>query len=202
MLAVVSTDGLRRLFAMQQNTPIQKAGKAAQDRPYNGSSAETALYEKYAGRVYYLALSELRSPEDAEDVRTETFLRVIKALRQGQLRSPDSLPSFIIGITLNVIREGIRHKYKAAQIAYQEAERTSAQSPDYFFLNPDIKRAIEQVIERLKARERAFLRMYYYEELPPEEIARRLGIKEERLRLIKSRTLKRFREIYERLLRG
>jgi RNA polymerase sigma factor (sigma-70 family) len=187
---------------MEQNIPLPKESQPAQGSPHNGSSAEAALYEKYAGRVYYLALSELRSPEDAEDVRTETFLRVIKALRQGQLRSPDSLPSFIIGITLNVIREGIRHKYKAAQIEFQEVERTSTHAPDDFFLNPETKRAIEQVIQRLKAREQAFLRMYYYEELPPEVIARRLGIKEERLRLIKSRTLKRFREIYERLAKA
>jgi RNA polymerase sigma factor (sigma-70 family) len=54
---------------------------------------------------------------------------------------------------------------------------------------------------RLKPRERQFLRMYYYEELPKEEIARALGIKEERLRLIKSRALKSFRGIYEKLKR-
>jgi DNA-directed RNA polymerase specialized sigma subunit len=41
--------------------------------------------------------------------------------------------------------------------------------------------------------------MYYYEELPKEEIARRTGIAEERLRLLKSRALKKFREYYLRL---
>ena len=51
------------------------------------SSAEATLYEKYSARVYYLALSELRSREDAEDVRIETFMRVIRAIRNGQLRS-------------------------------------------------------------------------------------------------------------------
>ena len=41
--------------------------------------------------------------------------------------------------------------------------------------------------------------MYYYDEQPPEEIARVLGIKLERLRLIKSRALKSFREHYQRM---
>jgi DNA-directed RNA polymerase specialized sigma24 family protein len=44
--------------------------------------------------------------------------------------------------------------------------------------------------------------MYYYEELPNEEIARSLGVKEERLRLIKSRALKSFREMYKQLTKG
>ncbi len=55
------------------------------------------------------------------------------------------------------------------------------------------------MIRRLKPREQAFLRYFYYDELPKEEISLRLGIPEERLRLIKSRALKSFREIYGRL---
>ncbi len=74
------------------------------------AAAETALYEKFASRIYFLAVSELRSKDDAEDIRAETFLRVIVALRAGKLRSADSLPSFIVGFALNVIREYRRHK--------------------------------------------------------------------------------------------
>ncbi|NOT60426.1 MAG: hypothetical protein HOP19_09400, partial [Acidobacteria bacterium] len=76
------------------------------------TQAETALYEQFAARVYFTALSETHSKDDAEDIRAETFLRVIQALRQGKLRSADSLPSFIVGITLNVTREHLRRKYR------------------------------------------------------------------------------------------
>ena len=185
---------------MKQKTLIQIVGAPETNNLENRSSAEAALYEKYSRRVYYLALSELRSPEDAEDVRTETFLRIIKALREDKVRSLESLPSFIVGTTLNVIRERIRNKYKTAQIADQLRERSRTHSSDDFFLDPVVKRAIEQLIKRMKPREQSFLRMYYFEELPPDEIASRLGLKPERLRLMKSRTLKRFREIYGRLV--
>ena len=48
----------------------------------NGQTqAEAALYEKYCAKVYYVALRESRSPQDAEDVRAETFLRVLQAVR-------------------------------------------------------------------------------------------------------------------------
>jgi len=42
------------------------------------------------------------------------------------------------------------------------------------------------------------LRMHYYEELPTEQIAERTAIAPERVRLVKSRALKHFRELYGR----
>ena len=167
------------------------------------ATAEATLYEKFSARIYFLALGELRSKEDAEDVRAETFLRVLQALRQDKLRSPDSLPSFVVGIALNVIREHTRLKQKTRQLDGSEHKLAAEQqSPESVFLDEEAGRAVREVAGMLKPREREFLRLYYYEELPKEEIARSLGIKEERLRLIKSRALKSFREIYKKLKRG
>jgi RNA polymerase sigma-70 factor (ECF subfamily) len=163
------------------------------------SAAEAELYEQYSPRVYFLALSELHSREDAEDVRAETFLRVFQALRQNQLRSPDSLRSFIIGTALNVVREQIRQRSRTRQIDEGELEIAADRSLEAAFLDEEVVRAMEETVRRLKPREREFLRMHYYEELPGEEIARALGIKPERLRLIKSRALKSFRECYKKL---
>ena len=161
-------------------------------------SAETALYEKYAQRVYYLALRELRSREDAEDVRTETFLRVLQAIRKDRLRSPGALASFVLGTANNIIREYARKRTQTEPLTDDTIE-SAANPGDPQFLDPIAQRTIEQVAQRLKPREQAFLRMYYYEDLSKEEIAVRLGIDEARVRLIKSRALKSFREIYEQL---
>jgi RNA polymerase sigma factor (sigma-70 family) len=164
--------------------------------------AEAALYEKYSDRLYFLSLSELHSRADAEDVRAETFMRVLLALRQGKLRKAESLSSFIVGIALNVIRESRRHKLGTEPLGENETEIAGEASPEDVYLDQEVRRSLEQAARQLKPREREFLRLYYYEELPKEEIARLLGIKEERLRLIKSRTLQRFREIYKKMKRG
>ena len=163
------------------------------------SEAESTLYEKFSARVYYLALRELRSPHDAEDVRAEAFLRVLQAVRGDNLHSPQALSSFVLSTAKNVIREQIRRNARTEQIDVEDIEKRGKFSHEPAFLDSDVKASIERVIRRLKAREQQFLRMYYYEELPAEEIARALGIKPERLRLIKSRALKSFREHYERL---
>jgi RNA polymerase sigma factor (sigma-70 family) len=166
------------------------------------SRAETALYERYSARVYFLALSELHSKEDAEDVRAETFLRVLQSLRQDQLRSPGSLGSFIVGTALNVIREQVRLSYKTQSLDERELNLAGDRSLESAFIDSEASRALEEAARQLKPREREFLRMLYYEELPKEEIARALGVKEERLRLIKSRALRSFREIYRKLTKG
>jgi RNA polymerase sigma factor (sigma-70 family) len=158
-------------------------------------SAGANLFERYSGRVYYLALRELRSSADAEDVRAETFFRVLKAIKDGQVTSPDALRLFIKGTARNVILETLRSPQRVAR-----DELPDLPAPELpGMLDADVLGAIEATIRRLKPREREFLRLHYYEDLPKQEIARRIGVDEERVRLIKSRSLKSFREIYERL---
>lgn len=163
------------------------------------AEAEALLYEKFYARVYFTALSETHSKDDAEDIRAETFLRVIQALRQDKLRSADSLPSFIVGFTLNVIREYVRQKYRADSLEDYEYDIASDDSQEQAFLDAETSRALREAVRHLKPREQEFLRMYFFEELSKEEIARKLGITEERIRLIKSRALQSFREIYQKI---
>jgi RNA polymerase sigma-70 factor, ECF subfamily len=160
------------------------------------TDAEAVLYDKYAARVYYIALRKSRSPQDAEDVRAETFLRVLQAIRGNQLRSADALGSFILGTTRNVLRELFLRQRKAGQTTQPDEADLAVPSHEKLFLDSEVQRAIERTIEQLKPRERDLLRMHFYDELPSEEIARRAGIAPERVRLLKSRALKHFREVY------
>ena len=157
-------------------------------------SAGEDLFERYSGRVYYLALRELRSKADAEDVRAETFLRVLKAIQKRQIASPDALRLFILGIARNVILETLRSPLREPRGEMPEMPAPEAAE----IVDDDVRHSIEAAISRLKPREREFLRLHYYEDLPREEIAHRLGVDEERVRLVKSRNLKSFREMYQR----
>jgi RNA polymerase sigma-70 factor (ECF subfamily) len=166
----------------------------------NGQTeSEAALYGKYSAKVYYLALRESKSPQDAEDVRAETFLRVLQAIRGRQIRSAASLPAFILGVTRNVLRELYVHRRRSNEAIQPEDADLAAPSHEHLFLDEEVQAAIQNTIQRLKPRERAVLHMHFYEELPTEEIARRTSIAPERVRLVKSRALKHFREIHNRL---
>ena len=162
------------------------------------SDAEAALYQRYAAKVFYLALRESRSRHDAEDVRAETFLRVLQAIRANSLRQPEALAPFILGTTRNVLRE-LFERRKQAQVPAENAQEPIVISHEDYFLDREVRDAIGRTIAKLKPRDRDVLRMHFYEELSTEEIAGRSGIAPERVRLVKSRALKRFREFYGRL---
>jgi RNA polymerase sigma-70 factor, ECF subfamily len=161
--------------------------------------AEAALYEKYSAKVYYLALRESKSSHDAEDVRAETFLRVIQAVRGNLVRSAEALPAFILGVTRNVLRELYVRRRQAGDDISNAAANLTISSHEHFFLDREVQLAIERTIQKLKSRERTILHMCFYEELPTEEIARRMNIAPGRVRLVKSRALKHFRELHNRV---
>ena len=161
--------------------------------------AEAALYEKYSAKVFYLALRESKSRQDAEDVRAETFLRVIQAIRGNQIRLAEALPAFILGVTRNVLRELFVRRSRAGNDVSADEANLVTPSHEGLFLDQEAQLAVKRTIEKLKSHERTILRMCFYEELPTDEIARRTGIAPERVRLVKSRALKRFRDVHIRI---
>jgi RNA polymerase sigma factor (sigma-70 family) len=71
--------------------PITPAAKA---------DAAQALYERYYANVYRYALSQLRSPQDAEDAAQNTFLRAFAALQKGIV--PENEVAWLFKIAHNV----------------------------------------------------------------------------------------------------
>lgn len=162
-------------------------------------AAEAELFERFAPRVFFLARRELRSHDLAEDARSETFLRAIQAIRQGHLRSPDALGSFLLQTTRHVIYEMLRQRRRAPDsLDEQQANDVPVPAPDT--LDPEVEEAVRETLRDLSARDRMFLKLHFDDELPKAEIGRRLGIDPERVRLIKSRALERFRHALKRRL--
>jgi RNA polymerase sigma-70 factor (ECF subfamily) len=152
--------------------------------------AEEVLYERFSRRIFYLARRELRSHDLAEDARSETFLRVIAAIRDGRLRSAQSLASFVLQTTRFVAREAMRQRQRTSAMTDPEerAAEIAAEPVDI-----DMVDAVRDVVRALPPRDREFVRLFYYEELSTEAIANRLEVAPERVRLIKSRALQRLR---------
>ncbi len=147
----------------------------------------------YGDRIYFIALRELRSPAAADDVRSETMLRVIRALRDGTLRNQAALPGFVLGIARNVIREQLRSatRYDGIEAAGQP------ESPPPT-IDAAERQALAMALERLDPREREIIRYAFYDDLSRDEISTQMGIMPDRVRLVKSRALKSFREFYLR----
>lgn len=161
-------------------------------------SAETEFYHRFGPRVAYLARRELRSAMEADDVQSETLMRALEAVRGGRLRAAEALPSFVLQIARNVIHERARQTRRFVPIGDADSA-TEPVAPAIEPPDPAAAKALQGALLQMNDRDRAFLRMHYYDDLSREEIARRLGIAEERVRLVRSRALQRFREAFNKV---
>jgi RNA polymerase sigma-70 factor, ECF subfamily len=136
----------------------------------------------------------LRRVRGAEDIRQETFLRVLRALKRNRLADPTKIGAFINGVCKNVLAEH-----------YRSASRV-APAPDRFDIpgkdpDPEVesgiaerKHRVHQVLEKLPAKDREILRLLFVEEQEREEVCRICRVGRSYLRVLLHRAKNRFRE--------
>ena len=79
------------------------------------------LVQQWESRIFNIAWRYLGNREDAQDVVQETFLSVFKSA--GNLRDPDSFPTWIYRITLNHCRS--RWRRRSADISLDDPLRSN-----------------------------------------------------------------------------
>lgn len=111
-----------------------------------------ALFYKYERRLYGFCLKWLRSPEEAEEIVQEVFLRVWTtraALDEHQLFN-----AYLIRIAKNLIYNQLkkkvhRHAYEHYQQRHQTiAHHTTEEDVDFTFLSQTVRQATEQFSPR------------------------------------------------------
>ncbi len=156
-------------------------------------------------RKYFTALmkvklqSRLKSPEAIEDVQQETFVRFYAALREGKIREPKSLGSYVNSMCNNVLKESWRHEEPAVSLDNDDAPELPAAPFDLSKMIDDKQAAqkVQKVIEQLPERDRRVLRAIFFEERDKDEVCRELGITRDNLRLLLHRAKQKFRNLYE-----
>lgn len=110
---------------------------------------------------------------DWEDVVNEIILNIVEKLKKGEFRGDSSIGTFIYTITSRRIVDFIRNKTKVLKHA---PEPVLDASPQEEVENRERAEFLAQAIEKLKPKYKEVLYLYYYKELPREEVARRLSI--------------------------
>jgi len=130
-----------------------------------------ALYTKYAQDVYHFALYLSGERGEAEDITSETFVRVWaspETIRVATVRG------YLFTIARNLFLQGLRKKSR--QVGLDENLRDPRASPYAQFEQKAELRAVLAGLQKLPEIDRAALLMRAFDEMPYEEIARALGI--------------------------
>jgi len=138
--------------------------------------ALTVLFDRYHHLVFSIALRIVRDPGEAEEVVQIVFLDIFRTAANF-----DSRKGILKGWLLQFAHHAALHRKRhlVANHFYRweelEAVLESGASSPLVGESPEVMRLAEEMLGKLKPRQRAVLELTYYEGLTAEEIADRLG---------------------------
>jgi len=171
------------------------------DRLTQGDPDTEVHFSSYFGRLLTSKLRARRiAPQMAEDVRQETFLRVLRCLRHGQgVTQPEAFGAFVSAVCNNVLLETINKEAKHPAIPENAPEPADERVDlDASLITEQRKRVVGRILDSLPVKDREILRLVFLEEADRQEVSRRLGVSAEYLRVLLHRAKSRFEEEFTR----
>ena len=147
------------------------------------SDAFQGLMERHGRAVYRLAHRMTGSPQDAEDVVQETFLRAYRQLGRFESRANFStwLHRIAVNCSIDLIRSRRHHEagHESADLEHFEAiaEDRVDHSPERLMLSTEVQERVSSAMAGLSAMERAAFVLRHFEGQSIEDISRALGLK-------------------------
>jgi RNA polymerase sigma-70 factor, ECF subfamily len=171
------------------------------DRLRSGDTQVEGHFVDYFSELIRLKLrSRLNSREAIEDVRQETFVRVLVLIRgDGGLRQPDRLGPFVNSVCNHVLQEHYRSRKRTEATIDDETEATVAgREPSALRLleAKDTERVVRQILNELPERDRRLLQSVLLDERDKDEVCREFGITREYLRVLLHRAKHSFKSFY------
>jgi len=175
--------------------------KAYLDRLRNGDPATEHHFFVYFEKLLHIKLrSRTISSDRIEDLKQETFIRVIAAVRkEGVVRQPERFGAFVNSICNNVLLEYYRTLGKNQQI-----DETHQEIPDKvldlegMMVSRQYSERVHKIVSALPARDRDLLRAVFLEEKDKDAVCRDIGVDRNYLRVLLHRAKDKFKTVYEK----
>jgi RNA polymerase sigma-70 factor (ECF subfamily) len=154
-------------------------------------------FSRYFGDLLSLKLrSRLRSAAAIDDARQETFLRVLKTLKEkGGLASAESLGAFVNSVCNNVLFELYRAQSRAVPLA-EDTDEPAEDRPgiDSVLMTAEEHARVREALGALPDRERELLSWLFFDERDKNDVCRELNVDRNYLRVLLHRAKARFRD--------
>jgi RNA polymerase sigma-70 factor (ECF subfamily) len=163
--------------------------------PRGDAEAESRLCRRFAQRIRLFGLRRLRSDAAAADLVQDVLMLVLLKLRDGDVRDPGRIASFVLGTARQMIIDSNRNTGRRARLLETfSIELEPVEAP--VSSAPDADR-LQHCLQRLPERERSVLVMTFYDDCPAEQLGTQLGLSTGNVRVIRHRGLKHLRDCLE-----
>jgi len=158
-------------------------------------AAEAELCRRLGPRIRLYGLKHLRSEAAAADLMQDVLMLLLDKLREGAVREPSQVVSFVLGTARQTVidwrRSGARRTrlLEKFPIDLLPAESSASdEGPD-----PIDMQRLRGCLGALPERERAVLVMTFYDDRPADAVAQELKLSAGNVRVIRHRGLERLR---------
>lgn len=180
------------------------------DAPYlerlqRGDAETERHFAAYFGELMRLKLrSRLSSREAVEDVRQETFVRVLSLVRVKEgIRQPERLGALVNSVCNHVLQEHYRGNRRQDAPLDEESQGAlvdEGASVDGLFEVDETERAVRRILGDLSERDRRLLQAVLLEERDKDEVCAELGLSRDHLRVLVHRAKRSFKSFYRKRL--
>jgi RNA polymerase sigma-70 factor, ECF subfamily len=158
-------------------------------------------FASYFGIAIGLKLrSRVRARHLIDEIRQETFARVLSYLRSGKpIQYPERFGGFVQAVCQNVMLEVLR-----SESSHPQAGGAPIDPPDHRvkfasdIVTEERKSAVREILSEMPEKDSALLKMVFLEEGKRSEICQRLKVDADYLRVLLHRAKERFREAVRR----
>jgi len=146
------------------------------------------IYDKYIEKIYRFIFLKVNSQDIAEDLTSETFLRVFESFKTNNIENPQA---FLYRVARNLVTDHYREKGRTQVVS---ADYVSVVDPEEnlekkAILNSDMEQ-VRFALSSLKEDYQNVIVWHYLDDLPIIEVARMLDRSEEATRVLLHRALK------------
>lgn len=128
-----------------------------------------------------------------EDIRQDTFCRVLIAVQAGNVQHPERFGAFVASVCDNLIlekwREAGRNNHLDVESLDVPDTRVNLES---LVLSKEKRKIVEEILDQMSPKKRNILRALLFEDLDREELCRRFGINSDYLRVLLFRAREEF----------
>jgi len=169
------------------------------ERLQRGDARTEQHFVAYFSELIRLKLrSRLSSAEAVEDVRQETFVRVLTLVRANEVREPGRLGALVNSVCNNVLLEHYRAKSRTAS-RLDEVPEDSFIAPETTGSGAETREAqllVRKILRDLPHRDRQLLQLVLLEERDKDAVCAELGLSREYLRVLVHRAKRSFKSFY------
>jgi RNA polymerase sigma-70 factor (ECF subfamily) len=169
------------------------------ERLQRGDVRTEQHFAAYFGQLIVLKLrSRLGSMEAVEDVRQETFVRVLTMVRANEIREPGRLGALVNSVCNHVLLEHYRAKSRTTSNIDEMPEEhfVATETLGAGAESREAQLLVRRILSELPDRDRRLLQLVLLEERDKDAVCAELGLSREYLRVLLHRAKQSFKLFY------